>query len=227
MAQEGIRGCGYRKVGGTYLVGEGYAVPCDMMPLQLEACPTCGFEIPFYRGFMWLSKQWIIHHSEKHHAIGPCEADSQCIHNKTGVGLNCPLCFPETNSQKKYGLMWVGSRHYTPESFTKESNTMGVCKRIAQIPVGLKLGETWILVAHRKVPFSGEFGKNGLRKNEPKYKAAIFHAFKPTRIEKLIWKSKATKRTLNKLKKQGITPVIINDGDKDHAPTPKKQKRKR
>lgn len=32
MAQESKRGCGYRKVGGTYLVGNYISVPCDRLP---------------------------------------------------------------------------------------------------------------------------------------------------------------------------------------------------
>jgi hypothetical protein len=34
--------------------------------------------------------------------------------------------------------MWVGSQYYTPESFIKEAQTMGVSKRIAKIPKDLK-----------------------------------------------------------------------------------------
>jgi len=45
----------------------------------------------------------------------------------------------------------------------------------------------------------------------------IFCAFIPKRVEKLIWKNQATPEELEKLEKRGITPVIIPDGDSDHA----------
>ena len=31
MASEPKRGCGYRKIGGTYLVGGGIGIPCDRL----------------------------------------------------------------------------------------------------------------------------------------------------------------------------------------------------
>lgn len=224
MAQEKKRGCGYRKVGGLYLMGTGYSVPCDMLPLKLKSCPTCGFEIPFYRGFQWIKKAWIIHFSEEHHNARAMKAE-RCSHTYEKVPTKCPLCFPEENSLEKYGLMWVGSRYYTPESFALEANKVGVCKKIPRIPKGLEIGKTWVLVAHTKVPFSDVFDERGIRKKEPEYHPAVFYAFKPTAIEMPIWKSKATKRRLNRLKKLGITPIIIDDGDKDH--TPKKRKKRR
>jgi len=49
MAQESKRGCGYRKVGGLYLVGDGIFVPCDRLPYLLETCPVCGHGIHFTR----------------------------------------------------------------------------------------------------------------------------------------------------------------------------------
>jgi len=195
MAIEKVRGCGYRKVGGLYLMGTGIAVPCDMLPLALHPCEYCGFQIPFSRGFMWISPMYLNVDAEKHHK----ETECKCIEI---VKDKCPVCFPKVG-QGKYGFMWVGARHYTPESFVKESKEVGVCKKIAKIPKDLEFGKTWILLAHRKVPFSPELNPNGLRAKEPEYKPAIFYAFRVTRIEKLIWKSKATKRRLNKLKEQG------------------------
>lgn len=37
------------------------------------------------------------------------------------------------------------------------------------------------------------------------------------RVEKLIWRHDADEKTLKSLEKRGITPVIIEDGDMDHA----------
>lgn len=195
-----------------------------MLPLLLQPCPTCGFEIPFNRGFMWISKKFIAFYAESHHSPmqHPAYAKVLAKTNQCSCPENCPVCYPENNDLKKYGFMWVGSRDYTPASFVKEARDMGISKKIAKIPKGLKFGKTWVLLAHRKVPFSSKFQPEGMRTKEPELKSAIFYAFVPRRVEKLIWKSKATKRRLNKLKKQGITPVVIPDNDKDHAPKPKK-----
>lgn len=210
MATEKKRGCGYRKVGGLYLVGEGRAFVCDSLPLQLFPCDCCGFEVPFTRGFMWVKKQYTGKLNYVHRNGRPL---CKCL-------PHCPICHPENNGQERYGFMWVGQKYYNPTSFAKEAETVGVCKRIGDIPKGLKLGETWVLLAHLKVPIykTGFMNPNGLANSEPEKKPAVFYAFRPVRVEKLIWKSKATKKRLKELEKQGITPVIIPDGDKDHAP---------
>jgi len=185
MPIEPKRGCGYRKVGGLYLVGSGIALPCDGLPLELKKCHVCGFEVPFTRGFMWLRKAYVAYHSKKKHEN---EYEGKCTCYSA-----CPICHPEANDLKEYGLMWVG------ESFYKTP-------------------------AHRKVPF---YKKNfGPLNTEPEYKPAIFYAFKPTRIEKLIWESEATEENLKKLEEQGITPVIVPDGDEAHSPNPRRKVKK-
>lgn len=217
---EGIRGCGFRKVGGIYLIGEGIAVPCDMLPIELLPCPTCGFTIPFTRGIMGLHVGWMVHKAEEHHASPqtiPVSLGS-CICPST-----CPICNPELMGKKIF-LMWVGQSYYTPESLIKEAHSLdpktgeprGVSKRIAAIPKDLTRS-SWILLAHKKVPFYKE--ENGFRHYEQKtHRPAIFFAFKPSRIEKLIWKKDATPETLKQLEDQEIEAVIIPDGDPDHKP---------
>lgn len=54
MAVEAKRGCGYRKIGGTYLVGGGIGVPCDRLPLALDVCLCCGQGIKQALGFTWV-----------------------------------------------------------------------------------------------------------------------------------------------------------------------------
>jgi len=55
--------------------------------------------------------------------------------------------------------------------------------------------------------------------------AGVFYAFKPQRVELLIWKSQAVPEYLEDLAKRNITPIIIPDGDVDHDPhTPLKLK---
>lgn len=111
----------------------------------------------------------------------------------------------------------------------KEAREFGVSRRIQAVPRNFKLGETWIYLAHIEaglveipsVP-SQQYQMEGLEENQepaPKqYHAApaIFYAFKPTAIEKIITEEMATADELEKLNKQNITPVIVPDWDMDH-----------
>jgi hypothetical protein len=48
------RGCGFRKEGGIYLIGEGAGSPCCRLPIALDRCPTCGGGIAQTRGWTWV-----------------------------------------------------------------------------------------------------------------------------------------------------------------------------
>ena len=54
MAVEARRGCGYRKVGGLYLMGGTGGMPCCKMPIPLHVCPTCHGGIKQTRGWSWI-----------------------------------------------------------------------------------------------------------------------------------------------------------------------------
>ena len=54
MAIEQKRGCGYRKVGGLYMVGGGIGVPCDRLPYELTVCPCCSQGVKQSRGWTWI-----------------------------------------------------------------------------------------------------------------------------------------------------------------------------
>jgi len=166
MAVEAVRGCGYRKVGGLYLCGEGLSMVCDRLPYELKVCPVCGSGVKFSRGFAWLN--WLKYaggHEE------PCH----------DVGNKCPVCHPLTVDQP-YGLLWVGESFYTPESFIQEVLQMGVSRRIAAIPKNLKLGETWILFAHIRA-----CGEKRDEAGKVEGIPGVFYAFRPQRLELLIW----------------------------------------
>jgi len=195
MAVEKMRGCGFRKVNGLYLCGEGASMNCDRLPYELEVCPVCGGGVKFTRGFTWLD--WCKYagvHKEK------CKCP----------GLGCPVCHPRSEPQP-YGLLWIGEQFYTPEEFVIEALTMGVSRRIAAIPRNFKLGTTWILYAHKKA-----LGTRTLDDGKVEPVPGVFYASRPTRVDKLVWESEATEEVLTDLDKKGITPVIIPDGDVDH-----------
>lgn len=247
MSVEQKRGCGFRKQGGLYLCGDGLAVVCIKLPIPLHVCPVCGEGIRFSRGWKWVNPTQL--------TGGICTPEK--IPEYCKVPRQCPF------NEYLAGLMWIGGKFYTPESFTKETNEMGVSKRISSIPKGLELGKTWILVAHKKAvktPTCKHMDKDGIcnlatkvidpewvqgarydpetekwacaapRNNfknccknyteELSFEPGIFHAFKPTRIEKILPESmKADEKELQKLKKRGITPVFVPDDDPDHQGT--------
>lgn len=203
MAVEQERGCGYRKVGGLYLCGEGHSMVCDRLPYELEVCPVCGSGVKFSRGFQWLD--WLKYAG---------------MHGLCTCPQTCPICWPTPDYLPRgpYGLLWVGEAFYTPESFIQEALEVGVSRRIAAIPRSLKFGETWILLAHKKA-----FKKFGVYEKDPRLGTVgdvpgIFYAFRPRKAELLIWKSEATEEKHAELVKRGITPIIIPNGDVDHDP---------
>ena len=195
MAQEEKRGCGYRKVGGLYLVsGPVTMIPCHRLPYELFVCPTCGNGIKHSRGWTWINPLRL---------LGVCTSKEEYLcHTR-----QCPVCFPKNEDA---GLLWVGEKFYTPDEFTKEAEVMGVSKRIHAVPRNFKPGETIVYLAHIK----GAIKTNEESIYEPV--PGIFHAFKPDRVEKILTESQATEEELKKLEKRGITPVVFPDDDKDH-----------
>ncbi len=201
MAVEQMRGCGYRKVGGLYLCGGGTSMDCDRFPYELKICPTCGGGIKFTRGFTWLD--WL-KYAQAHNPVEKCKCPN-----------SCPVCYP-FNQGQPYGLLWVGEASYTPQTFVQEALTMGISRRIAAVPRKLKLGETWVLFAHKSVCGERE-GEEGKMEGIP----GVFYAFRPQSLELLVWESDAKPEYLEDLAKRNITPVIIPDGDEDHNPETK------
>jgi hypothetical protein len=216
MAVEQARGCGYRKVGGLYLCGGGGGMHCDRLPYELKICPVCGSGVKFTRGFQWLDwNQYAGEHTKEQmlQAIGENsvpEIDRNA--NLCSCWVGCPVCYPSTESQP-YGLLWVGESFYTPTNFIAEAVKMGISRRIAAVPRNLKLGETWVLFAHRSA-CGARIDEDGDREGIP----GVFYAFRPQRIEKLIWERDAKNELLEDLQRRGITPVIIPDGDLNHDP---------
>lgn len=195
MAIETKRGCGFRKVGGLYLCGGGLSVACDRLPFPIEYCPTCGAGIKFTQGFTWID--WM-----------------KFAGNHEGCKdkhLMCYLCIPNIHPQP-YGLLWVGESFYTPQSFIREALEMGVSKRIPFIPKGLKLGETVVLLAHKKV-IRRELEPDGSIEDVP----GVFYAFIPAVIEMLIYESELTEEKREELVKRGISPIMVPDNDIDHS----------
>ena len=201
MAIETVRGCGYRMVGGIYLVANKTGpLNCDRLPFPIPICPTCGGGIHFTRGFQFVDGLKLLgdHPSckEAQRTVDPCPV---CHPSKYQIDL--------PDGKASYAIIWVGERFYSPAEFIIEALNLGVSRRVQAMPRRIKIGHTWILFAHKKAIADKDPG--------------IFYAFRPQRIEKLLWARDATKEVLDNLIKSGITPVIIPDGDTDHDPEAK------
>jgi hypothetical protein len=223
VAVEPKRGCGYRKIGGYYLVGGGLSASCDRMPYPLDRCRMCGGGVKFTRGHTWLQPSFFL----------PIHDPSICRDAQP-----CPVCGPTTVGSIEFGphlLLWIGRGHYTPESYLDESRRLGVSRRLSAVPKGLVLGETWVLLAHLDaVPpatgtctvcnFSEGLHLPGATADvcsayqRPKPSPGIFCAFIPRAVELVLQQSDATPERIEKERKRGVTVVAVPDDDPDHQP---------
>ena len=226
ISSEGARGCGFRAVGGLYMMGGRLSAACGKLPIRLDRCLSCGAGIKFSRGFTWVDPVAIFEG-------GPCETSGDEI--TPGVVVRaCALC-PVANPPERAGLLWVGERFYpTPAHFTAEAEQMGVSKRISAIPRAFVLGRDWVFLAHPKaiplvcdctvrdgaavIATAIEGGE--VRRPEPEpdcescggsgtvYGAGIFSVFKPTSFEKVVDEDVSDDEVAD-LEKRGIEPVIV------------------
>jgi hypothetical protein len=209
MASEAKRGCGYRKVGGIYLCADAPNAPCCKLPIEFHVCPTCNSGVKQTRGFQWIDpRPWL---------KGACIGVETARLGQSGPfsASLCPAANPDTMGDK-VGLLWIGEQFYpTPDSFLREARELGVSRRVKGVPRGFKLGEHYVFLAHPRV-------KELLRPGEkPEWIGGIFQIFRPTRIEKIITQSQARDaEEMDKLSKAGITPVVVDDNDRDHQGTP-------
>lgn len=187
------RGCGWRKAGGLYLVAEGVDRACGVLPIPLERCPVCNHGIKPSRGWTWVDVAPLIPRTDLGEII--CRAPN-------GYCKSCS--FPR---EGKHGLLWIGEQFYaTPQQWLRETASQGVSRRITALPNGFKLGETWVLVAHRKAIVDGVFlGPEGPIHH---WIPGIFQAFKPSAVEYVV-KDDDSEDKLKQLEKRGITPVRI------------------
>lgn len=216
MAVEAKRGCGYRKIGGLYLVGSGRPIGCDRFPVILTICPTCSQGIKQSRGWTWVEVDGFLHGVHKN-----CKDD-----------FPCPLCM-DPREMGRAGLLWIGERFYkTPRHFNAEAAAMGISRRIHAVPRGFEVGKTWVMFAHPRVVECASCGGRGEIPNretldyvkcEPcdgkGHKPAIFYCWRPSAIEKILPESQRNSKESQDLEKRGLTPVYVPDDDPDHQGT--------
>lgn len=219
MASEVKRGCGYRKVGGLYLVGPKLSAGCGKLPHELHICPTCQGGFKQARGWTWVAAKPIF-------GSQPCEWPGTWCET-------CPLGGAIDQLGKACGLLWIGEKFYPePEDWAKEASTLGVSRRIAALPKGFKLGQHWVLIAHpravKRKPRTAEEHAELAEANRARVqdelplesvivRKGIISVFQPTAIEKIVTQSELKDTAaMEALRAKGITPVAVPDEDKDH-----------
>ncbi len=152
----------------------------------------------------------------------------------------CHMCQPKRTVAF---IMMVGEKYYTPTSFISEAKKLGVSKAIPFIPKSLKLGKTVVYLAHNKgvkvtkrtrkpksaLEQAEDILNNATKKSKQgrlleadrrEYALGIFAAFIPKRVVQLVWekdlKGEMGKELKARLRKRGIKPIPVPNGDKDH-----------
>jgi hypothetical protein len=193
---EARRGCGYRVPGGLYLVTEGFGRVCGALPIELKTCPTCHQGIKPARSWTWINIAALVDQRG-------CKFSGDEEKFEGGGCGDCPIADAKIQTA---GLLWVGEKFYsTPDEFSKEAQHMGISRRISMVPRGFRVGETWVALAHRKAYPTTYDLKPG---EQIEWHAAIFHIFRPQRIEYVV-KDDDSEEKLEGLEKRGITLVKV------------------
>lgn len=184
------------------------AEPCHRLPFVLDVCPTCGAGIRPSRAWTWIKAFSLFDPSC--YSIGRDEKESPG-HNPKHCPY-CVICRPGLLEEKRSGLIWIGEKFYPfPEDFIRESNAMGISRRITAVPRGFVLGETWVFVAHKKASSEVENGK-------ATYKPGIFQVYRPSSIEYVVTGEESDEE-LENMVKRGITPIKVeHDGQTSNIP---------
>ena len=213
------RQCGWRRIGGIYLVGEFISVSCDKLPYPLSVCPCCGAGIKLERNFTKINPAKLFGRHTK------------CV----DTHRPCKICDPTEDDAY---VIRIGESFYKkPEDFISEAIQQGISRRIHQIPRNFQLGKTVIYLAHinacvvkdipepqksfedvapakRKLKATRDPKLNPrlIEAEKVKRVMGIFTAFVPQRIEKIYWQSdldKMSEEEKESLKKRNITPVGV------------------
>jgi hypothetical protein len=191
IAKEAKRGCGFRVPGGLYMVSDGPSLTCGRLPIPLTVCGTCGHGWKPSRGWTWVDADALL-------------SDAPACTNAGRKCKTCPFGVMEQAGLGKAGLLWVGESFYaTPGHFNREADRLGISRRVHAIPREFVLGETYVLLAHRKAIMQPvRMGR------ELSFTPGIFRIFKPKRLE-IIVTGKEDHRVIDGYIKRGLTPVLV------------------
>ncbi len=215
------RGCGWRKAGGMYLVSGGRALPCGKLPVPLSilnTCPHCGVELPTGYGVRVSRAPRMLYEPEN------LWKDLSCRKSLLDLGsfmsfelkLLCGLCpLRDGNKIGPALLVWVGEKFYPePVDFVRESQKMGISRRITSVPKDFVAGKTFVLLAHVKACHVYEKVSDVLPDpfvvvdTEPKFEPGIFSIFKPEAIEVVVTGDEPDD-VIDDYVKRGLQPVRV------------------
>jgi len=195
-SREVARGCGWRKVGGLYLRDDGTSVPCARLPIPCETCPCCGRGMKPARGWTWVDGDEVLRASPECPDRGKAHCEACAVHNYVRHGVG------------QCGLIWIGETHYpTTGHFNRESDRVGISRRLSAIPKDFKVGETIVMLAHRKAIINkGEVPEYvGV---DLEYSAGIFRIFKPDRVEVVV-SGNESDDVIEGYLRRGLKPVKV------------------
>lgn len=213
---ESERGCGYRTVGGVYLCSSAGDAVCDALPVVIDSCPCCDFNVKQSRSMQPVHVGYLASKLKDH---------------TCNESFKCPVCYfvneyPFHKTLRKvdkkklrvpevFYLMFVSRNFYSPKSFIEEAKTLGISKRIAPncLPKKFRVGKDFVFLAHRDVPFVAKLEAGSLVA-EPVYKRAIFHVFRPDRLELLLWKGTSSE-TIREYEDAGYTVVLVEKSEEN------------
>lgn len=160
------------------------------MPIPLGVCPCCGSaEISKpSRGWTWVDADRLLANAPE------CRAPKR----------QCNTCALGSAAFGRAGLLWIGEVYYgTVRDFEAEAKRMGISRRIPALPRGFVIGETCVLLAHRKAIMEPlEMGK------PPVFHPGIFRIWKPERVEAIVTGEESDEEITDMLKR-GLSPVKI------------------
>lgn len=189
------RGCGTRKVGGTYIVGDGIPTGCHRIPMEIPTCKCCD------QPLIWFTRN-IKQIPNALKTFGLCESidpDSPCGCVTAG---RCMVCSPPDDKKTSWA-MWVGSE-YTPESFTLEALKYGVSKRIPHKPKDMRKGDIVYLCYRTAINAGSEM--------KPDWKPGVFYAFHVSEVQKIINEEDAQDpKKVAEIREKGLVPVVEVD----------------
>lgn len=202
IVNEAKRGCGYRQPGGMYLMAPSLSEPCHRLPIELHVCPVCNGGVKPARGWTWIQPDLLIG--------GTCRA----FRGDKGPTDHCAYCVACNPSAERAGLIWIGEGFYkTPNDFMSEVKSLGLSRRITNIPRGFEPGKTVVYLVHPRAIINR--GEDGVEVPT----AGIFTAFRPTSIDYIL-KGDETAAQLHKLEKRGLNLVRLVRTDGPQAPLP-------
>ena len=237
------RGCGWRQIGGVYLVSGGGSACCDALPLELRTCPCCDFTVKDSRQMQGVHMGYLAGLMRGHVCHEDFEGCPICKGVLAYGDLKGSLSKKDLKKLKKAGLekfylMSVSKEYYTADAFLAEAAEQGISKRISpnSLPKDFVIGRDWVLLSHGETPFYGkpnfkdcescdvesadcekcQANKLGKLKMEPVLKRAIFYAFKPERLEIIMWKG-TDAQTIADYEQAGYTVVLIERTPENEA----------